>query len=263
MSTGFYELLQVSPDASADAVRAAWQEQVAQVVRRLRTAESRRQDTAPLEARHAALQEAWNVLSDSGRRLRYDRFRELARTGLPADPDDLWDKAAGSWVDPAAAAALELVGALTTLRVGEPVAPLPEPERREDAVVSPAPAAPTGPTAPPPAPRPRADAGALPLDRAVPGEELARLFDQYGPSGAYLRAAREARRVRLEDLAATTKVAQRYQDALERDAFTELPAAPFVRGYVRLVARALEVLGGGDLEEFVEGYMARFGRARG
>ncbi len=101
--TGFYELLQVAPDASPEALRAAYQEQVAQVVRRQRAAEARQGDTAPIEARRAALAEAWGVLSDPARRRRYDRFRELCKEGLPTDLDGLWARANASLVDPAAA----------------------------------------------------------------------------------------------------------------------------------------------------------------
>ena len=50
---------------------------------------------------------------------------------------------------------------------------------------------------------------------------------------------------------------------MERDAYTELPGATFVRGYVRMVLRSLEALDGPDLDEFVDGFMSRFHRARG
>jgi cytoskeletal protein RodZ len=93
---------------------------------------------------------------------------------------------------------------------------------------------------------------------------MAQLLDQYGPTGAFLRAARETRRIPLEQLAATTRVAIRFLDALERDAYNDLPAHTFVRGYVRMVLRALDALPAGpDSDEMIEGYMARFHRARG
>ena len=90
MPVGFYELLQLAPEASPDAVRAAWQDQVAQVVRRMRTAEAKKLDRAPIEARRLSLNEAYAVLSDPVRRRRYDRFRAVSRDGLPTDPDELW-----------------------------------------------------------------------------------------------------------------------------------------------------------------------------
>jgi hypothetical protein len=330
MSIGFYELLQVAPDAAPDAVRAAYQEQVAQVVRKLRAAEARQQDVAAIEARRSALGEAWAVLSDPVRRRRYNRYRELARGTLPTDPEELWAQAGASLVDPAAAAALHVLRTLTDLRVGEPVfdAPVDEPEvsgvhripdgHRGDAhrgdparaepsrgeSPRPEPVARLSPDAsnativlPPPTradPAPRADgppplvlpppslavgtpviprratdnrtppASGLAIDRAVPVEDLARLLDQYGPTGAFLRAARELRRTTLPQLSATTRVSLRFLDAMERDAYTDLPGATFVRGYLKMVVRSLEAIAPGpEAEEFIEGYMSRYFRARG
>lgn len=327
MPIGFYELLQVAPDASADTVRVAYQEQVAQVVRKLRAAEARQQDVAAIEARRSALAEAWAVLSDPLRRRRYDRFRELSRGTLPADPEELWAQAGPSMVDPAAAAALHVLRTLTDLKVGEPVSePVAEPEvssvhrldrserearaearpaelRPEPRVAEPraaeprvAPASfatsepdaatiavPSRPDAPPPlvlpppsvapsvapaGPRPpehRAPpASALTIDRNVAAEDLARLLDQFGPTGAFLRAARELRRTTLPQLSATTRISLRFLDAMERDAYTDLPGATFVRGYLKMVVRSLEAIAPGpEVDEFIEGYMSRFFRARG
>jgi len=325
MPIGFYELLQVSADASSDAVRVAYQEQVAQVVRKLRAAEARQQDVAAIEARRAALGEAWAVLSDPLRRRRYDRFRELARGALPADPEDLWTQAGPSLIDPAAAAALHVLRMLTDLKIGEPVSDptagesdvsavqrverearaaearavearaaeaRPAEPPRIDLRAAPAEAetvavpAPARPAASPPAlvfPAPsvapaaaaRVDArpaepaapaasNALPIDRNVAAEDLARLLDQYGPTGAFLRAARELRRTTLPQLSATTRISMRFLDAMERDAYTDLPGATFVRGYLKMVVRALEAIPlGAEADEFVEGFMSRFFRARG
>lgn len=277
---GFYELLQVAPDAPLEAIRAAYQDQIAQVVRKLRALEARQQDVAPLEARRAALGEAYGVLSDPVRRRRYDRFRELARTGLPSDPEELWAQAGPSLVDPAAAAALEVVRTLTDLRVGEAVgAPAPvvaEPEvvpvhvrppdapPQADTVVVAVPRVPSTGTGQRPT---RALSGpvlGLTLDRTVSSEDLARLLDQYGPTGAFLRAVRELRRIGLDQLSANTRISLRFLDALERDAYTDLPGATFVRGYLKMVLKALEAIASGtETDDFVEGYMSRFHRARG
>ena len=135
MSTGFYELLGVASDADTPAIRAAYQEQVAQTMRRLRAAEARQQDTATLEARRASLAEASAILTDPVRRHRYDRFRELARTGFPTDLEELWRVAGPSLVDPAAGAAggavdhelARLLAAQLALEEGH-FAPLPLPK---------------------------------------------------------------------------------------------------------------------------------------
>lgn len=268
MPVGFYELLQVSPEAPVESIRLAYQEQVAQVVRKLRAAEARQQDVSTIEARRAALGEAWAVLSDAQRRRRYDRFRELAKGTLPADPEELWAQAGRSLVDPAAAAAIEVVRTLTELRVGEAMG---VPSAPPEAEVSPVQV--KDPSVPPEriiVSRRAADARAqiptapaLALDRAIPAEDIARLADQYGPTGAYLKAVREARRISLDALAGSTRITQRFLDAMERDAYGELPGATFVRGYLKMVVRALDALDDADLTEFVEGYMSRFHRARG
>jgi hypothetical protein len=331
MSVSFYDLLQVPPDATPDAIRGAYQEQIAQVVRKLRAAEARQQDVSGIEARRGALAEAWAVLSDPTRRRRYDRFRELSRQGLPADPEALWAQAGPSLVDPAAAAAVEVVRTLTDLRLGEPIglaAPVPadpeigsvqvrggEPARESGRVelrlptpridMRDAPRADTSrpdtsrsdaarpepvrveafdeeplpvtpellPNDAPPAPASRTPAAPsrvpagpppLPLDRNVSSEDLARLFDHYGPTGAFLRAVRETRRITLQNLSANTRISLRFLDAMERDAYTDLPGATFVRGYLKMVVRALEAIPAGpEMDEFAEGYMSRYHRARG
>lgn len=274
MSVGFYEILQVPPDASPEAIRVAYQEQIAQVVRKQRAAEARQLDMAAIEARRLALKEAWEVLSDPARRRRYDRFRDLSRQSLPADAEALWREASRSLVEPAAAVALDVIRTLTTLRVDDappPAAvatPLPSSGAATVEIVD----AETGvdgravAASPRRAPEPRVarpQGAALALDRTVSAESLARLSDQYGPTGAWLRAVREARKVPIEDLSASTRITQRFLDAMERDAYHELPSATFVRGYLRMVVRALEALDGADLDDFVEGYMSRFHRARG
>jgi curved DNA-binding protein CbpA len=264
--SGFYEMLGVAEDADEPAIRTAYGQQVARLAGKLRAAESRQQDVAPLESRRAELQEAWSVLGDPVRRRRYDRFRELGKSGLPADPDEVWNAASRSLIDPAAAAALEVVRTLSDLRVGESVEvhlPAAEPEEgvvSRAAVVETGPAVPTRATAVSKrAPLPTREP--LPMDRAVSREDMARLFDIYGPTGAFLKAARDLRRLTLEQLSNDTRVAIRFLDAIERDAFAELPGATFVRGYLKLAVRSLECLP--EVDEFVDDWMARYHRARG
>ena len=77
-------------------------------------------------------------------------------------------------------------------------------------------------------------------------------------------AARELRRTTLPQLSATTRISLRFLDAMERDAYTDLPGATFVRGYLKMVVRTLEaIVPGPEVDEFIEGYMSRFFRARG
>lgn len=61
-----------------------------------------------------------------------------------------------------------------------------------------------------------------------------------GPGGL-LRAAREAARIDLAELARRTRLEQRVLEALEGDEYQTLPATAFVKGYIRSIARALDV----------------------
>lgn len=268
MSTGFYELLGVPPEAELATIRGAYQEQVAQTMRRVRAAEARQQDTATLEARRATLAEAMAVLGDPVRRRRYDRFRELSREGFPADLEELWRAASPSLVDPAAAAALEAVRTLTTLKVGDaavvelgPPEPEAEPTVPTSETLGPVSVMATAEPEPlPPSARLHPQA---PIDRTLPTAEVQRLYELYGPTGAWLRAAREARKLDLDGLSESTKVARRFLEAMEAEAWGSLPAATFVRGYLRVVLRTLELAPDADeAEEAVQAYMARFHRAR-
>src|SRR3989337_2390804 len=57
--------------------------------------------------------------------------------------------------------------------------------------------------------------------------------------GAYLRERRTARGVSLEELARTTRVVQGYLQALEAEAFDQLPAPVFTKGFIRAYCLAL------------------------
>jgi cytoskeleton protein RodZ len=57
--------------------------------------------------------------------------------------------------------------------------------------------------------------------------------------GAHLRELRTRRGVSLDEVARTTRVAARYLVALENDAFSELPAPVFIRGFIRAYCQAL------------------------
>lgn len=60
-----------------------------------------------------------------------------------------------------------------------------------------------------------------------------------GSVGAYLRELRTRRGVSLEEIARTTRVPQRYLESLEADAYEQLPAPVFIRGFIRAYCQAL------------------------
>ena len=71
--------------------------------------------------------------------------------------------------------------------------------------------------------------------------------------GTYLRQLRQRRGVSLEEIARTTRVAQRYLESLESDAFEALPSPVFTRGFIRAFCQAL----GEPPDEALAAYEAR------
>ncbi len=345
MPHGFYQLLGVSDDASVAEIEAAYNKELAALVRRLRSARQQGADVSILEGRERALREARAVLTDEQRRRRYDAFRVASDKGMPGDAASLWAQAAGSLVDPVAVSALRVVRTLTDLPVGEPfpgvaeppppvrMPPLPSAESSGRGSwpdlpgqppptpaaaglqpgpgfgpgIGPGPGFGTGPGVGPSAdapsgagsshPRPGdvflpdpqptdAGAGSVPDLRlassslfdpleelladlsgtdpgihpeAEPSDPIDRLARDFGYDGRFLEAVRGSRGLSIEDLAGTTRISARYLQALEANAYDQLPAATFVRGYLKEVVRVLEL---GD-RDVVGGYMKLFHRVRG
>lgn len=76
-------------------------------------------------------------------------------------------------------------------------------------------------------------------------------------TGAILKAVRESRGVKLEEISARTKVGIAYLAAIEGDDFTSLPAAVYVRGFVGELAKYL----GLDAAQVARTYVRRLRRA--
>ena len=68
--------------------------------------------------------------------------------------------------------------------------------------------------------------------------------------GSYLRQERERQHVSLQDIAAATKIQLKFLEALENDAYDQLPAAPFVVGFLRAYAQYCAM----DHEEVLTAY---------
>jgi hypothetical protein len=295
VSQGFYELLGIDPTARPEQVRAAYQNRLGELVRRMRAAKKAGADVTILEAQERALREAMQVLSDPVRRRRYDAFRqavasEVLEGEVPLDGERLWAVARDALVDPAAAAAVQVLARLTTLPVGAPFAQAPAiPARRYGPALADDvmpeftdPRAPRNPIPglgiqPPSTDQPHVheppdgsadselrDAGwsdaaeAEPAPRAV--DELERLQTRYGYDGRFLRGVREHRGMTLEGVSDATKISVRYLKAIEENAYDSLPASTFVRGYIREFARVLTLP---VPDAAVDGFMALFSHHRG
>ena len=277
----FYDRLGVPEGASEEQVREGYHQSLARLVKKLRTTRNSGGDTAVLEAERDAVREAFEVLTDATRRRRYDLLLKLDAEGLPGAPEDLWDKVQEGLVDPTSAAAVEVVRALTQLEVGDGFTD-PSHERTEP-VASRSPSRPPAvsmlsqeerqaraahATAPVPEPASLADMD-LPPPRNAPAvvepvvaeasfetpQDVAR---HLGHDGRYIASARASKGLSVEELSSTTRIAGRYLEAIEANDFERLPAAVFVRGYLREIAAALDI----DEEALVEGYMALYANAR-
>lgn len=294
MAQGFYEILGVDQQASSAAIQAAFQDQLAELVRRLRAARRQGADVTILEGQERALQEAMSVLIDPNRRQRYDAYRRATRHGMPTGAEGMWDIAKDALVDPLAIASLDVLRQTTELNIGNPFkvqpkprkwvarpsapsttpkqaappppmsatqAPTPDPSTEiTEQVVRSEPAVTTGPlaTAAPtaePAPSPAVDA---PVPTPPPNDVVA-IAARFGLDGRFLHAVRELRKRTLDALVEETRISMRYLHAIESNDFDALPAETFVRGYVKELARALEI----HEVDVVEGYLALYRQHRG
>lgn len=94
----------------------------------------------------------------------------------------------------------------------------------------------------------------MPSAPTIAPADLQRLIQQHGYSGRLLRAVRELHGMSLQDMADTTRISVRYLEGVEQEARDVLPSSTFVRGYVREMARLLDL----DDQTMVSGYMQRF-----
>ena len=291
MTQGFYEQLGVPAHVSFDELRAAYGRAVGHLMRRRDATVQQGGNTGALDLARTQLDEAWAVLSDGGRRRRYDAMLALVGAGASTvSADDLWDRASGALLHPSVAAAAELVHATTHLGVG-PVPHSPGAEPAIDAVAA-APSAfrTSRPSAMAPLPDPAAVAELRteeayataatevpatldplldgppsswspptlpppPVGATGPSEaEVNGLMEQHGPSGALIRAIRERRGLALSAVSDQTRISPGFLEAIEAEGYDALPSAPaFVRGYVQQVARLLQI----EEAWLVDGYMRR------
>lgn len=295
MTRGFYDQLGVEPHATTDAIRAAYLRLVTQFRRRRQALIDRGGDPDRLELARKQADESYAVLSDPERRRRYDAMLSLLDSGIPDSEDDLWDQVEGAIVPEAVAAAVELLQHTTDIALESfPEAPGVEPPPGQAQPVPLTPsvvvelpvknrpnASTSGRTGGPPSLRvvdgasqgapvivmptlhkPTAPPGAPRLVEPEPEPQFPPgppgLFMRLGPTGAMLSAVREHLDLSLADVSEQTRIAVRFLQAIEDEAFDRLPSATFVRGYVREMATLLEL----DEDVVVEGYMERFHGAR-
>lgn len=280
MTQGFYEQFGVRPSASLPELRAAYGRVVTQIGQRRKALLEQGGDATPLDDHRSEVEEAWKVLSSPERRRRYDAMLALQQHGGSTDAKQVWKQAAGALIPPAISAGAEFLRTATTLDVGTlAIAPRPqsEPLDTHDDLTQPTVVPVRGPephrapvvplptaAAAPPNPSLRVvdgSAGGAPVilmptphaHMAPTRASTAELISDLGYSGRLLRAVREARGLSLQDLSDSSRISVRYLEAVEDDDYERLPSATFVRGYVREMARLLEL----DEAAMVDGYMRR------
>lgn len=195
----FYELLEVSPDASAEEISRAYQiaratyEPASMATYSIFSEEEAREILQRVE-------EAWEVLGDDRRRYDYDR-RLVSEGRAEEDSEEARS------------------------------------ERDRRAVVS----RPSGP----------AERGEPDADRELE-ETLAPADGLY--DGEVLRRIRMGLGVEIEEIASVTKISPDYLRWIEQDRFHDLPAAVYLRGFLRQYAQYLRL----DPARVTESYMQRF-----
>lgn len=289
MTRGFYEQLGTSRDASMNELRGAYTKVVTQLIRRRKAILEQGGDPSQLDLDRAQLEEAWEVVSDPERRRKYDAMLDVIDGDTPDSGEALWEKVQPAFVDPAAAAATRFLDQTTRLGVGRLDAP--QGSQASDSMVDPPDQTliphpedegqPTGfddvsevsdvvplPTATNRDPNDslrlvegkQQGSPIIVLPTAEPKrphlspETIAGLIELHGYSGSLLRAVREELRMGLDDVSSSTNISKGYLEAIESDGFDRLPAATFVRGYVRVLASTL----GLEEQAVVNGYMKNY-----
>jgi flagellar biosynthesis protein FlhG len=102
--------------------------------------------------------------------------------------------------------------------------------------------------------KPSVDHQALEAERRLLQSELAREINAETEfTGRLLAKVREARGVELEEIAKATKISIAYLKAIEAEAFAELPAMVYARGFVQELAKYLKL----DAAQVTKTYLLR------
>ena len=111
------------------------------------------------------------------------------------------------------------------------------------------------PNEPVPSPRPAVVDPTLEAEREMMQRELAREINaETEYTGRLLAKVRESRAIALEDIARATKISLSHLRAIEADAFPELPALVYTRGFVQELAKYLKL----DVAQVTKTYVRRY-----
>ncbi len=227
----FYELLEVSPTASAQDIHRAY-ERVRRIYEPNSIALYSLFTTDETAAIHQRVEEAYRTLIYEDNRKKYDAMlRE--RNEMPDLPTPPMQK-------PYQLRPVQAEPSMPKAYPSPPVESVPALQTEISYR-----AANEGPQPAPPAPKP---------------EDAASMSQFIGEfTGAAIKALREQLGQSLQSVADQTKVSMRYLESIEREAYDKLPARAYVRGFVTLYAKAL----GCDQERMVGEYLKRYDAATG
>jgi len=220
----YYELLEVSPRATAQEVHKAYER-----VRKIYDPNSialyslfSPEETEKIRQR---IEDAYRTLVYDENRREYDRtLRGFPDFGEPAPP-----------VPPPRG-------------LVERAANVPAPPPRREAPP------PVPQSAPPPAPQARQPEPAAPAMPATLQPAPASIAEITGP---VLKMLREQRGLSVRQVADTTKLSARYVEGIEEESYPKLPARPYLRGFLFSYARAI----GYEPQRIVNDYMKRYDAA--
>ena len=264
MSQDFYDLLNVTPNASTEDIRNAFRIRTAKLVKRLKSARQNNADTTVLYDTFKRLKAARNVLIDPLRRESYDTFRECIEKGIPNDIEHFWNIMHASMTEPKLLAALKVLQQFTQLPI-EQLQLISQTERLtpEDATTVPKISIPkkqrssslantTSSNKPREVRNPRQKQNSKaqirttplpskPLRGAFSNAQLEELASRIGYGGRFLRTVREHLNISTEDISTKTRIPIQYIHAIENDAFDQLPSTTFVKGYIQSISKLLRI----------------------
>lgn len=268
MAQDFYDLLNVTPNASTEDIRNAFRMRTAKLVKRLHAAKDKDADTTVLHDEFRRLKAAKNILTDPMRRKSYDVFRENMEHGIPSDIDVFWSILKPSMVDPKLSASLKVLRQFTQLPIQKLsiVEDAPRVNQTETttvpkiAVVKKKTPATTTVTPTPletktkPAQIQTTPIPSQPLSGPFTNAQLDELASRIGYGGRFIRTVREHLNISLEDINKKTHIPIKYLQAIESDSFKQLPSTTFVKGYIQNISKILRV----DHMPIVSEYMILF-----
>jgi curved DNA-binding protein CbpA len=270
----YYDLLELTPDASPQEIRAAY----------LRAKAAFKKDSVALytlisenetEDLLKRIEEAYQILSNPEKRREYDRSHGL----LIVDEVNV---AKPSATKGAKVVSIDLVPPMDDSRSESDLLVAPQTDYSAPMQQGPSPASgpgifDTGDTSPAQAASSNEPASndmfsisspaapttpkAIPLrhpsdqfnDQAV-AQEIVQEVEWRGP---FLRKVREARNIPVEELSDYTKISKTYILSIEEEAFGRLPAAVYLRGFLIQIAKYLRL----PHEKVAAAYMVRFNQA--